>query len=311
MAGTTVRRQRYARRGARPPARLHLGVGQRSGIRAGSRPSSGKLARSRLTGSFIPPRTAARVAYGSPAQPVPLQGGEIGCPQGIAVLADLAQVAPGVDAGIVQVVEYDPDGVVALRDQFHDPDMAAPGHDPLLSLGNGGGARVPGSFTPPRTAGGVAYGSPAQPVPLQGGGIGCPQGIAVLADLAQVAPGVDAGIGQVVEYDPDGVVALRDQFHDPDMAAPGHDPLLSRPVSHHLGGRTFDTKEFGRGGEGASVVEVDFQQLLRRFQTDLHRPAVGATRPVHVAASGAGSSRYRASSISMRSEEHTSELQSL
>src|SRR3546814_5663841 len=126
MAGTTVRRQRYARRGARPPARLHLGVGQRSGIRAGSRPSSGKLARSRLTGSFIPPRTAARVAYGSPAQPVPLQGGEIGCPQGIAVLADLAQVAPGVDAGIVQVVEYDPDGVVALRDQFHDPDMAAP-----------------------------------------------------------------------------------------------------------------------------------------------------------------------------------------
>src|SRR3546814_8112422 len=43
--------------------------------------------------------------------------------QGIAVLADLAQVAPGVDAGIVQVVEYDPDGVVALRDQFHDPDM--------------------------------------------------------------------------------------------------------------------------------------------------------------------------------------------
>src|SRR3546814_8174556 len=210
MAGTTVRRQRYARRGARPPARLHLGVGQRSGIRAGSRPSSGKLARSRLTGSFIPPRTAARVAYGSPAQPVPLQGGEIGCPQGIAVLADLAQVAPGVDAGIVQVVEYDPDGVVALRDQFHDPDMAAPGHD----------------------------------------------------------------------------------------------PLLSRPVSHHLGGRTFDTKEFGRGGEGASVVEVDFQQLLRRFQTDLHRPAVGATRPVHVAASGAGSSRYRASSISKIGRAH-------
>src|SRR3546814_21006434 len=100
------------------------------------------------------------------------------------------------------------------------------------------------------------------------------QGIAVLADLAQVAPGVDAGIVQVVEYDPDGVVALRDQFHDPDMAAPGHDPLPSRPVSHHLGGRTFDTQEFGRVGEGASVVYVDFQQLLRRFQTDLTRPAV-------------------------------------
>src|SRR5439155_14891917 len=63
------------------------------------------------------------------------------------VLAEAVEIAPGVDASIVQVVELDADGVVADRLDAHDADMAAAGDDGLLAgavaLHLGGGTLDP------------------------------------------------------------------------------------------------------------------------------------------------------------------------
>src|SRR5262249_34780598 len=51
----------------------------------------------------------------------------------VRMLTEAVEVAPSVDAGVVQVVELDADGVVADRLDAHDADMAAAGDDGLLS----------------------------------------------------------------------------------------------------------------------------------------------------------------------------------
>src|SRR5689334_21080936 len=49
------------------------------------------------------------------------------------MLAEAVEIAPGVDAGVVHVVELDPDRVIADRLDRHDADMAAAGDQLLLA----------------------------------------------------------------------------------------------------------------------------------------------------------------------------------
>src|SRR5260370_31927415 len=72
-----------------------------------------------------PPRFAAEAAGG--------EGGEVVAPALMLLDAELVEVVPGKDAGVVQIVELDPDRVVADRLQFEDADMGALGADHLVA----------------------------------------------------------------------------------------------------------------------------------------------------------------------------------
>src|SRR5262249_42753741 len=58
------------------------------------------------------------------AEPLHRQLGEILRPQPLSVAAQRLQIGPCVEAGIVAVVEYDPDGVAPDGAQVLDPDVA-------------------------------------------------------------------------------------------------------------------------------------------------------------------------------------------
>src|SRR3979411_1655372 len=53
------------------------------------------------------------------------QGLQIVGPELVLGPAELIEIGPGEDAGIVEVVEFDADGVIAHRLQRQDPDMGA------------------------------------------------------------------------------------------------------------------------------------------------------------------------------------------
>src|SRR5260370_30613335 len=71
-----------------------------------------------------PLRFAAEAALG--------EGGEVVAPALMLLDAELVEIVPGKDAGVVQIVEFDPDRVIADRLQFEDADMGALADDPLL-----------------------------------------------------------------------------------------------------------------------------------------------------------------------------------
>ena len=71
-------------------------------------------------------RFARQAVSGEPLQ--------IGVPQFLLPLAQLVEIGPGINTGIVKIVEQDAHGVVADRLQAGDPDLGAAG-DQLLLLG--------------------------------------------------------------------------------------------------------------------------------------------------------------------------------
>ena len=58
---------------------------------------------------------------------------EIALPDPVLVAAEIVEIAPGEDAGIVHVVELDADGVMADRLDRHDADIAPARDDGLLA----------------------------------------------------------------------------------------------------------------------------------------------------------------------------------
>src|SRR3546814_3522727 len=84
-----------------------------------------------------------------------------------------------------------------------------------------------------------------------------------------------AGIMQVIELQAHGVVADRLDLHDADMAAPGDDLLLARPVALHLGRGALHAQELGRIAEGLAGVEAHHQALLGGDVLYLRRPVGG------------------------------------
>src|SRR5271163_4450175 len=97
---------------------------------------------------------------------------------------------------------------------------------------------------------------------LQLAEIGRPAARLLLAELVEILPGIDPGIVQIVEADPHRVVADRLERQDADLAAPGDDGLLARPMALDLGRRAFDAQILGRQDEPAAVVEIDLEPLL-------------------------------------------------
>src|SRR5215470_13188775 len=97
-----------------------------------SKTSTSKPARCRHIAAVRPPMPAPAmtifIASGIAAQPAIEQGGLIGSPALGVGVAELAQVRPAVDAGVVLVVEHDADGVVADRLDRHDLHVPAARH---------------------------------------------------------------------------------------------------------------------------------------------------------------------------------------
>ena len=73
--------------------------------------------------------------------------------------------------------------------------------------------------------------------------IGGPAAILFLPEFAQIIPGENAGVMQVVEHQPDGVVPDRLDADDADMAPPGHRLLLPRIMALDLGAWAFDAQD--------------------------------------------------------------------
>src|ERR1700730_1980709 len=82
---------------------------------------------SRARGAAIEPLTR-----GLSAQPIRRQAVEIVAPAPLALDTELIKIAPGVDPGVVKIVEGDANRVVADRLDPDDPDMGAPGYQRLL-----------------------------------------------------------------------------------------------------------------------------------------------------------------------------------
>src|SRR5690606_7564844 len=83
-------------------------------------------------GSGTRPYEVSSLRPGIALQAAFLDLGEILRPQRLAVAADLVEVLPRVDAGVVQVVERDADRVVADRLELENAYVLAAGHDLLL-----------------------------------------------------------------------------------------------------------------------------------------------------------------------------------
>ena len=64
-------------------------------------------------------------------------------------------------------------------------------------------------------------------------------------ELVKIIPRINPGVVQIVEFNPDGVIADRFQLHDPDMGAAVDQRLLSHTVALNLGGRAFDAQILG------------------------------------------------------------------
>src|SRR5215208_2050365 len=103
-----------------------------------SKTSTSKPARWRHLAAVRPPMPAPAMAIFMTglrvaAQPAIEQGGLVGGPLFGVAVAELAQVRPAIDAGVVAIIEHDADGVVADRLDGGDLHMAAAGYDLLLA----------------------------------------------------------------------------------------------------------------------------------------------------------------------------------
>src|SRR5271154_2631420 len=67
-----------------------------------------------------------------PGKPLGRQRGQISGPELLALLAQLVEMGPGKDAGVVEIVELDADGVVAHGLKLQDADMGPAGDDLFL-----------------------------------------------------------------------------------------------------------------------------------------------------------------------------------
>ena len=95
-----------------------------------------------------------------------------------------------------------------------------------------------------------------------------PQFVLALTVIVKGIPRIDTGVVQVIEVDADGVIADRLDTHDADMASPGDDGLLARPVALDLRRRAFDPQKLGPEREGLAVLKVDFEDFPLALEAD-------------------------------------------
>src|SRR4029079_3417100 len=97
---------------------------------------------------------------------------------------------------------------------------------------------------------------------------------ALLAELAQVCPGVEPGIVTVVEGQADGVVADRVDGRDRNIDLAGTGDALVAAVALNLGRRTEDAQKLGRQLEIGAIVESDDKAPPVLLQPDLRLPGL-------------------------------------
>src|SRR5204863_2590509 len=115
----------------------------------------------------------------------------------------------------------------------------------------------------------------AQAASGEGGEVGGPALIVFDAELVQVIPGIDPGVVQVVELDPDRVIADRLHFENADMGALGDDDLFAGPMPLDLGRGALDPQILGRKAESLAVVVFYIEALFGALQAKQHRPRPG------------------------------------
>src|SRR5579883_2117131 len=108
---------------------------------------------------------------------------------------------------------------------------------------------------------------------FQGREIIAPAAFLLQAELTQIAPGIDAGVVEIVELDADSVIADRLDLENADLGAAMDELFLARPVPLHFGGRALDAEILGREAKPRAVIEGDLEHLFRPPQADLGRPA--------------------------------------
>src|SRR4051812_27730494 len=86
--------------------------------------------------------------------------------------------------------------------------------------------------------------SPRQPLAAKLVKIVLPVLVTVAAELEQVVPAKDAGRMQVVEHQPHGVIADRDDFQNRDIALAADGLALLRRMALHLGARAAHAQIF-------------------------------------------------------------------
>src|SRR5690349_12113840 len=87
---------------------------------------------SEFQGSGAPGRSVRSPPSRLAAEAFVLEGGEVVGPAFIVLGAELVQVIPGVNPGVVEIVELDAHRVIADRFEIDDPDMGALADDRLL-----------------------------------------------------------------------------------------------------------------------------------------------------------------------------------
>src|SRR5690606_13656498 len=99
-----------------------------------------------------------------------------------------------------------------------------------------------------------------------------PQRLALVTELAQIAPGEDAGVMAVVEGEAHGVVADRIDSGDRYVALAADGLALLGTVPLNLGRGAEDAQQLGRDIVGDAVVEDDAQRAPIAPQADFAGP---------------------------------------
>src|SRR5690606_31246834 len=98
-----------------------------------------------------------------------------------------------------------------------------------------------------------------------------PHHILMLAELAQVFPGVDAGVVAIVEEQLDAVMADGFELGQFDEALTHLQHFLARAVTTHFGRRRMDTQKLGRQRETLAVLVIEFEHVAAFAQTKRRR----------------------------------------
>ena len=80
----------------------------------------------------------------------------------------------------------------------------------------------------------------------------------------------------VIEEDAHGVIAHRLQPRDLDVLLAAHRHLLAGGMALHFGAGAFDAQIFGGKLKTVAILESDGERRLRRIETDLAGPDIGA-----------------------------------
>ena len=96
--------------------------------------------------------------------------------------------------------------------------------------------------------------------------------VLVLAELAEVIPGVKTCVVHIVEDELHCIMTDELDLEDFDGGLAGDDRLLAGMVALHFGRGAFDSQQLGRQGEARAVLDGDIQDAAVLGEAQLRRP---------------------------------------